>query len=208
MSIRITCTELTILPLQEFNTMSIHITHTELGGENSEIKGLHTKKESNKQNTYHFEQPRPSIYIYTHTSYYAVEFLRQTPLLSAWYCNWSALTSKSVHRLEPSRNTSQRSWHHSRTSDGRPPWWETTLLLRPLFFFKDPCLELRGRVNKEVGLGSHSLSHSSPVPDKPYGFCGCIMRLLVYDMLVNVNGMHYVHYVNKRVELAQRGIVL
>ena len=31
--------------------------------------------------------------------------------------------------------------------------------------------ELRSCVNREVGLGSHSLSHSSPVPNKPYGFC-------------------------------------
>ena len=27
-------------------------------------------------------------------------------------------------------------------------------------------------VNREVGLGSHSLSHPSHVPDKPCGFCG------------------------------------
>ena len=27
-------------------------------------------------------------------------------------------------------------------------------------------------VNREVGVGSHSLSHSYPVPDKPCGFCG------------------------------------
>ena len=26
-------------------------------------------------------------------------------------------------------------------------------------------------VNREVGLGCHSLSHSSPVPNKPHGFC-------------------------------------
>ena len=32
--------------------------------------------------------------------------------------------------------------------------------------------KLRSCVNREVGLGSHSLSHSSPVPNKPYGFCG------------------------------------
>ena len=32
--------------------------------------------------------------------------------------------------------------------------------------------DLRGCVNRAVGLGSHSLSHSSPVPNKPYGFCG------------------------------------
>ena len=32
--------------------------------------------------------------------------------------------------------------------------------------------ELRSCVNREVGLGPHSLSHSAPVPDKPYGFCG------------------------------------
>ena len=34
------------------------------------------------------------------------------------------------------------------------------------------CSELRSCVNGELGLGSHSLSHSSPVPNKPYGFCG------------------------------------
>ena len=27
-------------------------------------------------------------------------------------------------------------------------------------------------VNREVGLGSHSPSHSSPIPNKPYSFCG------------------------------------
>ena len=27
-------------------------------------------------------------------------------------------------------------------------------------------------MNREVCLGSHSLSHSSPVPHKPHGFCG------------------------------------
>ena len=27
-------------------------------------------------------------------------------------------------------------------------------------------------MNREVGLDSHSLSRSSPVPNKPYGFCG------------------------------------
>ena len=27
-------------------------------------------------------------------------------------------------------------------------------------------------MNRAVGLGSHSLSHTSPVPNKPYGFCG------------------------------------
>ena len=32
--------------------------------------------------------------------------------------------------------------------------------------------ELRSCVKREVGLGSHSLSHSSPVPNKLYGFCG------------------------------------
>ena len=32
--------------------------------------------------------------------------------------------------------------------------------------------ELRSCVNSEVGLGSHFLSHSSPVPNKPHGFCG------------------------------------
>ena len=32
-------------------------------------------------------------------------------------------------------------------------------------------IELRSCANGEVGLGSHSLSHSFPVPNKPYGFC-------------------------------------
>ena len=32
--------------------------------------------------------------------------------------------------------------------------------------------ELRDCVNREVGLGYHSLSRSFPVPNKPYGFCG------------------------------------
>ena len=32
--------------------------------------------------------------------------------------------------------------------------------------------ELGSCLNREVGLGPHSLSHSSPVPNKPYGFCG------------------------------------
>ena len=37
----------------------------------------------------------------------------------------------------------------------------------------------------------------------------CILRLVVYDMLVNVNGIYIMHmYVNKRVELAHRGIAL
>ena len=27
-------------------------------------------------------------------------------------------------------------------------------------------------MNSEVELGPHSISHSSPVPNKPYGFCG------------------------------------
>ena len=27
-------------------------------------------------------------------------------------------------------------------------------------------------MNREVGPGSHSPSHSSPISDKPYGFCG------------------------------------
>ena len=27
-------------------------------------------------------------------------------------------------------------------------------------------------MNREVGLGSYSLSHTAPVPDKPYGFLG------------------------------------
>ena len=31
---------------------------------------------------------------------------------------------------------------------------------------------LRSCVKWEVGLASHSLFHSSPVPKKPYGFCG------------------------------------
>ena len=32
--------------------------------------------------------------------------------------------------------------------------------------------QLKNYVNREVGLGSHTLSHSAPVPDKPYGLCG------------------------------------
>ena len=32
--------------------------------------------------------------------------------------------------------------------------------------------EFRSCVNREVGLGSHSLSYSSPIPNKPYGFWG------------------------------------
>ena len=36
----------------------------------------------------------------------------------------------------------------------------------------DDLAELRSCVNKEVGPGPHSLSRSSPVPNKPYGFCG------------------------------------
>ena len=32
--------------------------------------------------------------------------------------------------------------------------------------------EPRGCVNRGVGLGSHPLSHSFPVPNKPQGFCG------------------------------------
>ena len=36
-----------------------------------------------------------------------------------------------------------------------------------------------------------------------------MVLLLVYDMLVNVNGIYIMYmYVNKRVELAQRGIAL
>ena len=34
------------------------------------------------------------------------------------------------------------------------------------------CSDRRSCVDRGVGLGSHSLSHSSPVPNKPYGFCG------------------------------------
>ena len=38
---------------------------------------------------------------------------------------------------------------------------------------EEPCAsQLRSCVNRELGLGSHSLSHSSPVPNKPYSFCG------------------------------------
>ena len=37
---------------------------------------------------------------------------------------------------------------------------------------KERVAELGSCVNREVGLGSHSLSHSSPVPNKPYSFCG------------------------------------
>ena len=32
--------------------------------------------------------------------------------------------------------------------------------------------ELMSCVNSEVSVGSHSLSHSSHVPNKTYGFCG------------------------------------
>ena len=32
--------------------------------------------------------------------------------------------------------------------------------------------EIKRCLKREVGLGSHSLSHSSSVPNKPYGFCG------------------------------------
>ena len=32
---------------------------------------------------------------------------------------------------------------------------------------------LRRCVLREVGLGSHSLFHSSPIPSKPYSLCGC-----------------------------------
>ena len=34
---------------------------------------------------------------------------------------------------------------------------------------KEDCEEVRSCVNREVGLGFRSLSHSSPVPNKPYG---------------------------------------
>ena len=34
------------------------------------------------------------------------------------------------------------------------------------------CAERKSCVDREVGLGSYSQSHSSPVPTKPYGFCG------------------------------------
>ena len=37
---------------------------------------------------------------------------------------------------------------------------------------KENIPQLRSYVNWEVGLGSHSLSHSFPVPNNPYGFCG------------------------------------
>ena len=33
-------------------------------------------------------------------------------------------------------------------------------------------IELRSCVSGEVGLGSHSQSCSSPIPNEPYGFCG------------------------------------
>ena len=33
------------------------------------------------------------------------------------------------------------------------------------------CAKLRSCVKREVGLGPHSLSHYSPVLNKPYGFC-------------------------------------
>ena len=32
--------------------------------------------------------------------------------------------------------------------------------------------ELRSCVNREVGLGSHNLSQTSPIPNKLNGFCG------------------------------------
>ena len=46
------------------------------------------------------------------------------------------------------------------------------------FFYLFFSAEVRSCVNREVGLGSHSLSHfphhrrPHPVPNNPYGFCG------------------------------------
>ena len=40
------------------------------------------------------------------------------------------------------------------------------------FRVESEMTELRSCVNREVGLGSHSLPHSSPVPNEPYGSCG------------------------------------
>ena len=40
-----------------------------------------------------------------------------------------------------------------------------------------------GCVNRVVGLVSHSLSHSFPVPNKPYGFCGREARRTVLTEL-------------------------
>ena len=37
--------------------------------------------------------------------------------------------------------------------------------------FRASVSELRSCVNREVGLGFHSLSPYSPVPQKPHGFC-------------------------------------
>ena len=37
--------------------------------------------------------------------------------------------------------------------------------------------ELRDCVNREEGLSSHPLPHSSPDPNKPYGFCGRVVSV-------------------------------
>ena len=48
---------------------------------------------------------------------------------------------------------------------------------------RQPLAELRGCVNSVVGLGSHSLSHSFPVPNKSYGFRGRKARRTVLTEL-------------------------
>ena len=46
--------------------------------------------------------------------------------------------------------------------------------------------ELRDCVNREVGVGSHSLSHSSPVSNKPYCFF-CGLKVSVSELRDCVN---------------------
>ena len=55
------------------------------------------------------------------------------------------------------------------------PCWCKGDNLQLTSFVKSPnnTQEFRSCMNREVGLGSHSLSHSSPVPNKPCNFCGC-----------------------------------
>ena len=50
--------------------------------------------------------------------------------------------------------------------------WPWLRFLHKYFGVETRHSELRSRVNRVVGLGSHCLSHSSPDPNKPYGFCG------------------------------------
>ena len=52
------------------------------------------------------------------------------------------------------------------------PCWCKGNNLQLTSFVKSPD-NARSSVNGEVGLGSHSLSHSSIVPNKPCNFCGC-----------------------------------